>query len=117
MLFWLYKFTYAFRGMALAVWHERSLQVHLVAALLVAALAAWLGVTRMQALLLTICVTLIISAELMNTAIEHLAKAVTREENPHVRDALDVASAGVLAAVSGAVVVGGVVLMSRLADP
>jgi diacylglycerol kinase len=45
-----------------------------------------------------------------NTAIEHLARAVTREPNPEVRDALDVASAAVLMAALGAAVVGAMLL-------
>ena len=76
--------------------------------------AWWLGCTKTEWLLLVICITGAFCAEVMNTAIEHLACAVTREENPDVRNALDVASGAVLAACIGAAVVGVAVLGPKL---
>jgi diacylglycerol kinase len=52
------------------------------------------------------CVTVVLTAEMFNTAIEHLARAVTREEHPEVHDALDIASGAVLVAAIGASCVG-----------
>ncbi|QDU87288.1 Undecaprenol kinase [Pirellulimonas nuda] len=115
MRYWLTKFSHAFRGFGLAARQESSLQVHFAAAAAVAALAVWLQVSMVEAALLTISMTIVISAELMNAAIERLAKAVTREQNPYVRDALDVASGAVMAAVMGAVLVGAAVVFVRLA--
>ena len=74
--------------------------------LIVAALAWWLQLPRAEWLILLLCVVGIVTAEMFNSAIEHLARAITREENPEIRDALDVASAAVLIASAGAAVVG-----------
>ncbi len=112
MRYWLTKFGHAFRGFGIASAQESSLQVHFAAAVIVAALAAWLRVTTVEAMLLTLCMTMVISAELMNAAIERLAKSVTREHCPYVRDALDVASGAVMAAVAGAILVGACILLS-----
>ena len=54
---------------------------------------------------------MVLVAEMLNTAMEVLAKAVDPDVNPHVRDALDIGSAAVLLAAAGAVVVGGIVFL------
>jgi diacylglycerol kinase len=52
---------------------------------------------------------------MFNCAIEHLAKAVTREQNKLIGTALDISSAGVLVTALGAAVVGVLVLGNLLA--
>jgi diacylglycerol kinase len=56
----------------------------------------------------------VIMAEVFNTAIEALAKAVGRYPDDDLRDALDHASGGVLVAVLTAVTIGGLVLGPKL---
>ena len=53
------------------------------------------------------------TAELFNSALEQLAKAITKEEDPHVRNGLDIASGAVLVAAIGAAVIGLLVLGSQ----
>ncbi len=110
---WPAKFACAFRGVKVAVLGENSFAVHVPAAVVVLAAAWWLQVSFAAWLALVIVMTIVFTAELLNTAIEHLARAVTQAENPHVRNALDVASAGVLAASIGATVVGGMILAAH----
>jgi diacylglycerol kinase len=109
---WPTKFACAARGVKLGILGENSFVVHVPAAILVVAVAAWLDVSYTEWLALVIVMTIVITAELLNTAIEHLARAVTEDENAHVRNALDVASGGVLAASLGASVVGVMVLVT-----
>ena len=111
---WTQKFACAFRGLALAVGHEDSFRVHLPAALAACGLAAWLGVTLAEWLVLAASITVVLTAELLNTAIERLARAVSQEEHPEIRNALDVGSAAVLVASLGASVVGVVILAWNL---
>jgi len=107
---WRQKFANAFRGIAVGTRNQSSFYVHISVALVVVALSAWLRVSCSQWLTLIVCITMVFSAELFNSAIEHLARAISREENPEIRDALDIASGAVLVAAIGAAVVGVVVL-------
>ena len=100
------KFGDAFRGIARAVPGQSSFAVHIPAALGTLALAAVLRVS-----LIEWCV---LAAEVINTSIEMLAKAVTREFDPYVRDALDIASAGVMVTVITAVVIGTLLIGNRV---
>lgn len=65
--------------------------------------------------LLLLCIAVVFSAEMMNTAIEWLARAVTDQRDQRVRNALDVASAAVLCAAIGAAIVGMLILGLNLA--
>jgi diacylglycerol kinase len=103
-------FADAVRGARVAILGEANFVVHFVMLAVVAAIGAWVGLSLERWCLLALAAGTVIAAEMGNTAVEHLARAVTREEHPEVRDALDVASAAVLAAAIGAAVVGVAVL-------
>ncbi len=99
------------RGVAVGLRGQDSFCVHLPAALVVVGLAAWLPVAHAEWLALLVCITLVLAAELFNSSIECLARAITRDDNPEIRNALDLASGAVLVASIGATVVGMTVLL------
>ena len=103
---WRQKFACALRGVSVGIRDQNSFYVHFPATLVVFAMASWLQISQSEWLTLIVCITIVFSAELFNSAIEHLARAITREENPEIRDALDVASGAVLVTTMGAAVVG-----------
>ncbi|MEM6330155.1 MAG: diacylglycerol kinase family protein [Planctomycetota bacterium] len=108
------KFAHAGRGLAVAVAGRNGFGFHFGAAAAVIVLAWWLDCTRAEWLVLTLAITVVLAAELFNTALEHLARAITRERNPEVRNALDTAAAAVLVTAAGAAIVGAAILTSRL---
>jgi diacylglycerol kinase len=111
---WPDRFRDAFRGLFFALGTERSFRVHLPAAVLVGVAAAVLRVSAVEACVLGLCVTLVLAIELANTAIEHLARAVTSEQNPIIRNALDISSAAVLMASLGAATIGLAIFLPKL---
>jgi diacylglycerol kinase len=103
---WACRFGYALRGVRIAVVGESNFWVY---GLLLAATIAggvWLHISAERWCLVALSSAMVIVAEMFNTAIEHLAKAITRERRPELRDALDVASGAVLLAAIGAATVG-----------
>jgi diacylglycerol kinase len=111
---WLGKFADAFRGLFLSVTTESSFAAHIPAALVAVALAAWLGISAVEWCLVAVAIGLVIMAEVFNTSIEALARAVGRYPDDGIRDALDHASGGVFVAVITAVVIGCIILGPRL---
>jgi diacylglycerol kinase len=107
---WRRKFACAARGLAVAARSESSFRVHLGMAAVVTALGAWVDLPAERWALLTLCIAVVIAAELLNTSIERVVRFITREESPQIRDALDAASAAVLVAAIGAAIVGLIVL-------
>ena len=113
---WIAKFGDAFRGIARAVLGQSSFAIHIPVAIATLALAAALRVSLLEWCVLAGAVGAVLAAEVINTSIEMLAKAVTSEYDPHVRDALDIASAGVMVTVLTAVVIGTLLLGNRIAS-
>lgn len=112
---WSQKFLCAFRGLRVGSQGQSSFFVHLPAACFVLAAAAQLHVTTIEWCVLVLCITIVLTAELINCALEIMAKAITVEHDPHIRDALDIGAAAVLVAALGSVVVGGIILGLRFA--
>ncbi len=103
---WAAKFRCAGRGMAWGVRSQRSFSVHLAVAAGVVALAAALRASQGEWCLLILCIATVLTAEMFNTAIEHLARAITPDRHDELRDALDTSSGAVLLASLGAATVG-----------
>lgn len=112
---WKAKFADAARGLAMAVRRQSSFVVHLSAAAAVVVAAITVGMNRIEWCLLLGCIAAVLVAEMFNTALELIAKAVTRDANPHIRAALDVAAATVLVVAIGAAMIGAILFLNRLA--
>ena len=75
------------------------------------AAAAALRLERLEWYVLLLCITVVLVAEMFNSALESLARAVTTGHDPHIGDALDIAAAAVLVAAIGAAIVGAAVFI------
>jgi diacylglycerol kinase len=111
---WLGKFADAFRGLFLAVRTETSFAAHLPVAVAAVALAALLRVSLVEWGLVALAIGGVVAAEVFNTAVESLARALDRGPDSRIRDALDAASGAVLVTVLTAIAVGFVVFVPRL---
>ncbi len=107
---WIRKFGNAARGIKVAVRGEISFFGHLFATTVVVLAGAVLDIAWTSWCLLTLCVVLVLVAEMFNTAIERLSRVVTEQNDPRIRDVLDMCAGAVLAASIGAAIVGMVLL-------
>jgi diacylglycerol kinase len=112
---WGRKFRDAFRGARVGVRGQGSFLVHFLAAALVVAVAAGLRVRPIEWCILLLCIAGVLIAEMLNSALEWMAKAVQDEDDPRLRNALDIGSGAVLVASIGAAVVGTIVFVNRVA--
>ena len=88
--------SYSFSGLAAALRHEASFRFEVMLGLLLMPVAAWLAPTPFQALALVGAIVFVWLVELVNSAIETLADAVTLERHPLIGRAKDIGSAAVL---------------------
>lgn len=112
---WVVKFADAFRGLWVAVRDDSSVRVHWPVAGAVIGTAAWLDVTCVEWCLLVLSIAAVLTAEMLNSAIESVARAVTREQDAHIGRGLDIAAGAVLLMSIGAATVGLIVFLPRLA--
>jgi diacylglycerol kinase len=111
---WSRRFRDAFRGMKEGVRGQSTFFVHFFAAAVVVAAAAVLRATFYEWCLLVLCIAAVFAAEMFNSAIESMAKAITGQSDPHLGNSLDIAAAAVLVASIGAAIVGAVIFVRRL---
>ena len=116
MRLWTTKFRLAFAGLGKGMTGQSSFLVHIPTSVLVV-LAAWfLECELWQWCVLLLCIGWVLSAELMNSAVEQLAKGLCREHNERVGAALDIASAAVLVSAIAAAIIGGIIFANRIAQ-
>lgn len=111
---WTAKFRDAFRGVRLGVTGESSFLIHGLVAALVVIAGAVFRVSRTEWCLLILCIAGVLVAEMFNSALESLAKAVDEEQNPALGAALDIASGAVLLAAIAAATLGAMVFLPHL---
>jgi len=111
---WPRKFADAFRGLSRGVRSQSSFAVHIGMAAAVVVAGTLLSVTASEWCLLTLAIGLVLLAEMFNTAIESLARGPGSRRHPRLRDALDMASAGVLVAAATAAIIGLIVFLPRM---
>ncbi len=91
------------------------MRFHLGAAVMVLAAAVLVGVTPLELAVLLVAITLVLTAELFNTAIEVIVDLVSPEPHPLAKVAKDVAAGAVLVSAGGAVLVGLAIFLPRVA--
>ncbi len=111
---WREKFRDALIGLKLGVRGQSSFFVHVFSAATVIVVATILSVSLIEWCLLLLCIAGVLTAEMLNSAMESMAKAITDQHDPHLGIALDVGSAAVLLASTGAAVVGTLIFANRL---
>lgn len=102
----LHSFRFALEGLKYTLVSQRNMRVHFTAALAVLLLALYLPLSKVEVLLLFICILLVLVAELFNTAVEAVVDMVSPEFHPLAKVAKDVAAGAVLLCAGLAVVVG-----------
>ena len=114
---WTDKFRDAFRGLKEGMRGQSSFFAHFSVAAAVIAAAGLLNVEdQLQWCILLLCIAGVLTAEMFNSALESLAKAITDEMDPHVGRALNIGSAAVLIASIGAAIVGTIIFLNRLGE-
>ncbi len=102
----IYSFRHASRGLVWALSSQANLRVHLVVGVVVLIAALIFRFSAIEFALLFVCISIVVAAELVNTALEVLIDYAWPERQPMVGRAKDVAAAAVLLAAIGTAVVG-----------
>ena len=110
----LHSFAHAFDGILYALKAERNLVIHFAMAALVTTLAFTLQCTPQEWYILIILFGLVITSELINTAIETLTNLVSPEYHPLAKLAKDTAAGAVLVMSIAAAVIGIIIFAPKL---
>lgn len=108
------SFFYAAEGWQFALQKDQNLRIHFVIAFIVFLAALFFRLSLLEIGMLAAMITLVISAELMNTAVEKIVDLITSEHHPDAKFAKDVSSAMVFTAAIGSVVVGILIFLPHI---
>ncbi|MDE5599943.1 MAG: diacylglycerol kinase family protein [Ureaplasma sp.] len=110
------KFAYALYGLKTSLKEEKSLVIHLVIALLTFIVSGVLKISVTQWAIIVTMVGVVISSELMNTAIENTVDLISFKYNINVKKIKDIAAAATFILALAAVVVGLLIFVSRIVE-
>jgi diacylglycerol kinase len=113
---WRAKFADAFRGLTYGIQGQSSFFVHFFLTALVLAAATVLACPLRDWIVLLLCIGLVLTAELFNSALEALFHGLDDRIKARCHRALDIAAAAVLMASITAAVVGSLVFVNRLSE-
>ncbi|MGH3087095.1 MAG: diacylglycerol kinase family protein [Rubrobacteraceae bacterium] len=107
-------FDHAWRGVVLAVRTQRNMRFHAVAAVAVLVASFFFRVSLVEFAILVFAISLVLAAELVNTAVEAIVNLVSPEHHPLAKIAKDAAAGAVLVSSIGAAVVGVVIFFGKV---
>ncbi len=105
------SFGYAFKGIRTCLGKEQNLSTHLLAATAVLIAGFAFGITRTEWLVILLCIGMVISAELVNSALERLVDLVSPHQHPLAGQVKDIAAGAVLVLAMTAAVIGLVIFI------
>ena len=103
------SFTYAFKGIGYVIKHERNFRIHLSCIIYmfsILTLTDWFKLTRTDYAVLLVVSALVLSLEIVNTAVENSVNLASKEFTEYGRIAKDAAAGAVLIAAIFAVLIG-----------
>jgi len=112
----LLSFKYAWQGFLSLLQSEQNTRVHLFFSVLVLVLAFYFRVERSEWFVLLICIAMVWSAEIFNTALEKLADIVSPEYHEKIKTVKDLAAAGVLVCAVMSVIIGTIIFGNKLLE-
>lgn len=104
------RFRDAFAGVAYALRTQPNARFHAASTVAVLLVSLWLRISRLEWAAIALAITLVWTAELINTAVEAAVDLASPEHNPLASVAKDVAAGAVLVAAVGSVAVGLLIL-------
>ena len=107
-------FKYAGRGFGSMLKNEAHAKIHFFAAVAVIIAGFIFDVTSTEWCLIALCIGGVFMAEAFNTAIEKLADRISRDHDPLIGSAKDVAAGAVLIMAIAAAIVGCIIFIPKI---
>lgn len=106
------SFGYAFHGIFSST-KEQNMRIHIVSAFIVIIAGVLTGLSYSEWLILIMIISLVIGAEMINTAIENVVDLASPEIHPLAKQAKDIAAGAVLVFVLTSVIIGLLIFLPK----
>lgn len=108
------SFKYAFEGIFTGIKEEQNMKVHITIMILVIISGIMLKISKIEWIICIILFGLVISMELINTAIENTVDLITKEKNEKAKIAKDVAAGAVLVSAIASAIIGLIMFVPKI---
>ena len=110
------SFTAAINGIVESISQEFHLKIHLIAIICVVFLGFYMSISKTEWLFLILTMSAVVCLEIVNSAIESLCNKVTKENDPLIKLAKDMAAGSVLIAAISSVIIGCIIFIPKFID-
>lgn len=107
------SFGYALQGMGSVLQSEPNMKIHSFIAILVIVCGFVFSISMIEWMFCIVCFALVITAEMINTSIEHIVDLVSPEQNELAGKAKDIAAGAVLVCAIMAATVGLIIFIPK----
>ena len=108
------SFNAAFIGFILIMRTQRNMRYHFLTALFVIMISIILHVSKMELMILALTITIVLIAEMFNTACENIINIIKPKYHPLAKIVKDISAAAVLTAAICAILVGYVIFSTKI---
>lgn len=108
------SFKYAFDGIYTGIKEEQNMKIHITIMILVIIFGIMLKISKVEWIICIILFGLVISMELINTAIENTVDLITKEKNEQAKIAKDVAAGAVLVSAIASAIIGLIIFVPKI---
>lgn len=109
------SFKYALNGLKIAFREEHNARIHLIVSLIVIACGFIFHISTVEWIIICFAIGLVISMEIINSAIENLSDFVSPEHHKLIKKVKDLSAAAVLVCTISSVVIGILVFLPKIA--
>ncbi|MEN8868256.1 MAG: diacylglycerol kinase family protein [Flavobacteriales bacterium] len=110
------SFAAAINGIVESISQEFHLKIHLIAIICVVFLGFYMSISKTEWLFLILTMSAVVCLEIVNSAIERLCDKVTKENDPLIKLAKDMAAGSVLIAAISSVIIGCIIFIPKFID-
>ncbi|MEG1257035.1 diacylglycerol kinase [Clostridium sp.] len=108
------SFNYAIEGIIYSIRTQRNMRIHMIITMLVLIGSFFFDLTKIELLILTITITMVVVAEMINTAVECAIDATTNFYHPLAKIAKNVAAGAVLITALNAILVAYIIFYDKV---
>lgn len=108
------SFRHAVDGIVYAIEYELNILVMMIVTIISLGISFLLNISRLELVVVLLCVGSITACEMINTAIEACVDLVTTKEHPLAKIAKDCASAATLILCVISICIGGIIFIPRI---
>ena len=108
------SFSFAFNGLRILFKEEHNSRVHLFATIIVIIAAILFEVNIYEWVAIVFAIGLVITVEIINTAIENIADYLTTDKNEKIKKIKDLSAAAVLISAMTALLIGLIIFLPKI---